>query len=67
MIRCMPVRCSPSDGPASKPRRLSISAWFSTRCGVTVAADPAPSSPPSVSAPQAAASSSSVWLPLIAR
>ena len=56
MIFCMPVRASPSAGPLSKPSRLSISAWFSSRAGLR-RCRPAVSA--SVSAPQAAASSSS--------
>ena len=33
MIFCIPVRFSPPAGPSSKPSRLSISAWLSTRAG----------------------------------
>ncbi len=68
MIRCMPVRFSPSPGPSSKPSRLSISAWLSTRAGWAGAPPSSPASA-SVSAPQAAARSSSdcpaLALPLI--
>ncbi len=66
MIFCMPVRASPSEGPLSKPSRLSISDWFRTRaaCALSTGASPSVSA---VSAPQAAASSSSVCsvVPLI--
>ena len=48
---------SPPAGPSSKPSRLSISSWFSTRAGWRCRGF---RRSPSASAPQAAASSSSV-------
>ena len=68
MIFWMPLLVSASAGPSSKPSRLSISAWFSTRAaspaGASAGSGSLVASAASVVAPQAAARSSSV--PLIA-